>query len=57
MLAHQIMASALTLWGHPCGEAFVADDFLKADPEYVYQKEFLRDMPGQVWMVFGTARK
>jgi hypothetical protein len=50
------MAAEMKLWaiiGHPCGEPFIAEGFLNAHPEFNYQKEFLRDMPGQIWTVFG----
>jgi hypothetical protein len=50
------LASEMKLWaiiGHPCGTPFIAKDFLKLHPEYNYQSEFLRDMPGQVWTLFG----
>ncbi len=50
------MASKMKLWaiiGHPCGEPFYAKVFLTAHPEFSFQKDFLRDMPGQVWTLFG----
>ncbi len=49
------LAKDMKLWaimGHPCGEAFIAKDFLAAHPEYSYQKEYLRDMPGEKWTLF-----
>ncbi|MFN8255967.1 MAG: C45 family peptidase [Bacteroidales bacterium] len=49
------LAKDMKLWaimGHPCGEAFIAKDFLAAHPEFSYQKEFLRDMPGEKWALF-----
>lgn len=52
------LAAELKLWaiiGHPCGEPFIAKDFLQQHPEYNYQAEFLRDMPGQVWALFGKS--
>jgi len=54
------LAAELKLWaiiGHPCGESFIAKDFLGAHPEFNYQREFLRDMPGQVWTLFGKTTK
>lgn len=51
------LASEMKLWaiiGHPCGEAFVASDFLASHPEFLYQKEYLRDMPSQIWSMFGS---
>jgi hypothetical protein len=50
------LASKMKLWaiiGHPCGEPFRANEFLTAHPEYSFQKDFLRDMPGQIWTLFG----
>jgi hypothetical protein len=54
------LASDMKLWaimGHPCGESFLAKTFLEAHPEFDYQKEFLRDMPGEVWTLFGKESK
>ena len=50
------LAKDLKLWaimGHPCGEAFSASNYLAAHPEFSYQKDFLRDMPGEKWTLFG----
>ena len=50
------LASEMKLWaiiGHPCGEPFIATDFLSKHPDYDYMKEILRDMPSQVWSLFG----
>lgn len=49
------LAAELKFWasmGHPCGQTFVAKDFLKAHPEYAWQDKFLRDMPGRPWTLF-----
>jgi hypothetical protein len=49
------LASTMSFWasmGHPCGQNFVAKDFLKAHPEYQWQEKYLRDMPGQPWTLF-----
>jgi hypothetical protein len=49
------LASRMQLWaimGHPCGQPFIAKTFLDAHPEYNVQKDYLRDMPGQVWTLF-----
>lgn len=49
------LASKMQFWaimGHPCGESFIAKNFLDAHPEYNVQKDFLRNMPGQVWTLF-----
>jgi hypothetical protein len=49
------LAAKMQFWaimGHPCGQPFIAKKFLDAHPEYNVQKDFLRDMPGQVWTLF-----
>ena len=49
------LAAGLKFWasmGHPCGQTFVAKDFLKAHPEYAWQEKFLKDMPGRPWTLF-----
>ncbi|MBK7712799.1 MAG: peptidase C45 [Bacteroidales bacterium] len=49
------LAARMQLWaimGHPCGRPFIAKSFLDAHPEYNIQKDYLRDMPGQVWTLF-----
>jgi hypothetical protein len=54
------LAGEMRLWaiiGHPCGEPFIASDFLLKHPEFSYQKDFLRDMPGQVWTLFGKVSR
>jgi hypothetical protein len=54
------LASDMKFWaimGHPCGEPFIASEFLAAHPEYSYQKDFLRDMPGQIWTLFGKTTR
>jgi hypothetical protein len=54
------LATDMRLWaiiGHPCGEPFIAKDFLGAHPEFNYQQEFLRDMPGQIWTLFGKTTR
>jgi len=50
------LAREMKLWaiiGHPCGDPFIAGKFLTAHPEFSYQQQFLRDMPGEVWTLFG----
>lgn len=50
------LASSMQMWaimGHPCGTSFDADKFLSEHPEFSYQKEFLRNMPGREWTLFG----
>ncbi|MGC2169826.1 MAG: C45 family peptidase [Candidatus Sulfotelmatobacter sp.] len=38
--------------GHPCGENFLAADFLEQHPEYSWQKPLLHDMIAGPWTVF-----
>ncbi len=38
--------------GHPCGEDFLAEPFLKAHPEYSWQSALLHDMRAGEWTVF-----
>ena len=44
--------SLIARLGHPCGASFHAKPFLKAHPEYDWQKSILRDMPGRPWTTF-----
>jgi CTP:phosphocholine cytidylyltransferase-like protein len=51
------LAAQMKLWaiiGHPCGHPFYAKEFLFAHPEFGYQEDFLKDMPAQVWTLFGN---
>jgi Phospholipase B len=53
------LCKKMSFWarmGHPCGEAFIAADFLSAHPEYSWQKPILGDMPTEPWVLF-AARK
>lgn len=38
--------------GHPCGEDFLAKDFLEQHPEYNWEKSELRDMKAGPWTTF-----
>jgi hypothetical protein len=54
------LASKMQFWaimGHPCGQPFNAGSYLEQHPEYNFQKEYLRDMPGQEWMLAGGRTK
>ncbi|MBA4323314.1 MAG: peptidase C45, partial [Odoribacter sp.] len=54
------LAAEMNLWaiiGHPCGQPFIAKSFLEAHPEFNYQQDYLRDMPGQQWTLFGKTTK
>lgn len=55
-----ILAEKMQFWaimGHPCGQPFNATVFLAAHPDYNVQKDFLKDMPGQVWTLFEAQKK
>jgi hypothetical protein len=43
--------------GHPCGEDFLADQFLDQHPEYSWQKPLLRDMKAGPWTAFTAGEK
>ncbi len=41
--------------GHPCGVEFHAAEFLKAHPEYAWQKPLLEDIKANAWTVVSAA--
>jgi Phospholipase B len=43
--------------GHPCGEDFIADKFLKEHPEFEWQRPILQDMKGNPWAEFKAGDK
>jgi hypothetical protein len=43
--------------GHPCGEDFLAKDFLEHHPEYSWQKPLLHDMKAGPWTKFEGGQK
>jgi hypothetical protein len=43
--------------GHPCGEDFLADDFLEHHAEYSWQKPLLHDMKAGPWTTFTAGQK
>jgi hypothetical protein len=43
--------------GHPCGEDFIAKDFLDRHPEYDWEKSVLRDMRAGPWTTFTAGQK
>jgi hypothetical protein len=58
-VADSASAEQLSFWaaaGHACGLDFKAADHLKAYPEFVWQKEFLRDMPSRPWTKVGISK-
>jgi len=42
-------------WGHPCGLEFRAAEFLKAHPEYEWQREALEDITAHRWVTISAA--
>ena len=58
--ADSTMAKNMTLQaraGHPCGEDFIADKFLKEHPEFDWQQPILIDMKGNPWAEFKASDK
>ncbi len=58
--ANSTMAKNMSLQaraGYPCGEDFIADQFLKEHPEFDWQRPVLKDMKGNPWAEFKTADK
>ncbi len=50
-----VLAKELKLWGrmgHPCGEDFLASDFITKRPEWAWQVPYLKDMKGNPWTLF-----
>jgi hypothetical protein len=43
--------------GHPCGQDFIAKDFLDQHPEYDWEKSVLRDMKAGPWTTFSAGQK
>ncbi|HJZ85309.1 MAG TPA: C45 family peptidase [Polyangia bacterium] len=53
------LAAQLALWvaaGHACGLRFDAAAFLRAHPEFGWQKTVLRDLPGAPWALVSGLR-
>ncbi|MFZ0821878.1 MAG: C45 family peptidase [Candidatus Acidiferrales bacterium] len=54
------MAESLSFFahtGHPCGEDFLAEPFLKAHPNFEWQRPILRDMKAGPWTEFHAGDK
>jgi hypothetical protein len=54
------LAAKMQLWaimGHPCGQPFSAKSYLELHPEFSFEKDYLKDMPGQVWTMFTAVSK
>lgn len=52
------LASQMKIWaatGHACGTDFKLDAFLKAHPEYEWQRDIAGDLPSGPWTLFSTA--
>jgi len=52
------LAKRMSFWarmGHPCGQPFFAASFLKAHPEFAWEKPILGDMPTRPWVLFTAA--
>jgi Phospholipase B len=50
-----LLAKQMKMWaivGHPCGEDFKLEAYLKAHPEYSWQREIAGDMPSGSWTLF-----
>ena len=48
------LAENLQFWaimGHPCGTPFSAKAFIDAHPGYEFERDVLKDMPAQQWML------
>ena len=43
--------------GHPCGQDFIAKEFLDQHPEYDWEKSVLRDMKARPWTTFTAGQK
>ena len=39
-------------FGHSCEIPFLAEPFLKAHPEYEWQRPYIKDLPSYPWSVF-----
>jgi hypothetical protein len=49
------LAGAMSLWaaaGHACGLHFRAAEHLERHPEFLWQKDLLRDLPAHPWTLF-----
>ena len=54
------MAEKMQFWaamGHPCGNDFIAADFLKAHAEYEWMRPLLRDLKSYPWTTFTIGMK
>ena len=54
------MAEKMQFWaamGHPCGNDFIAEAFVKAHSEYSWMNGLLRDLKSQPWTIFTSAMR
>ena len=54
------MAGRMEFWaalGHHGSADFVAEDFLKARPEYGWMRGLLKDMPSRPWARFAAGMR
>ncbi len=54
MAAHMSLIAHL---GHPCGESFYVKPFLKAHPQYDWEKSILGNMPAYPWTTFTAGER
>ncbi|RLE94159.1 MAG: hypothetical protein DRN04_04470 [Thermoprotei archaeon] len=47
----------LAIWGHPNKMAFDAEDFLKKNPKWSWQKDYLVDFPSNEWVLLEPSPK
>ena len=55
----EALAREFKFWGrmgHPCGEDFIAAEFVKVRPEWAWQLPYLKDMKGNPWTLFEGKR-
>ena len=58
--ADSAMAKNMSMFaraGHPCGEDFISDKFLKDHPEYEWMRPAMQDMKGNPWAEFKSGEK
>jgi hypothetical protein len=54
MAAHMTLIAHL---GHPGGESFYVKPFLKAHPQYDWEKSILGNMPAYPWTAFTAGER
>lgn len=51
------LAAGMSFWahfGHPCGEDFLVQPFMKLHPEFSWELPYLTDMKSQPWTIFAA---